>query len=107
MSNGADGKRWAIVPPPSPTSAKISGEFILEPPSHRRTPPRRTLSGEIVAPSGADLSRSFVHELEPSDSERVTEIPTSDEMLMPPDLKSEPRTPDLGQETIPAPAPDE
>lgn len=104
------------MPPPSPTSAKISGEFILEPPSHRRTPARRTLSGEVVAPlAGEELPVSFVHELEPSDSERVTEVPTSDEMLLPPDLNSEPRASEIssseggssevGQETIPAPAP--
>lgn len=61
----------------------------------------------MAAGVGEASPHSFVHELEPSDSERVTEVPSSDEMLMPPDLKSAPRSPDIGLETIPAPAPGE
>lgn len=101
MSNGTDGKRWAILPPPSPNSAKISGEFALEQSFQRKIPARRTVSGEIlVSGTNHDGEHSFVQELEPSDSERVTEVPKSDELYAPAELRSDP-----GLETIPAPAP--
>jgi hypothetical protein len=101
VSNGTDGKRWVILPPPSPNSARISGEFTLQPPAQRKEPARRTVSGEILVSAPDDApAQSFVQELEPFDSERVTEVPTSDEMLAPPELRSEPEG-----ETIPAPAP--
>lgn len=89
------------MPPPSINSAKISGEFSLGQAFERKLPARRKVSGERLA-VGADgePAHSFVHELEPSDSERVTEVPESDELHAPPELRSDP-----GLETIPAPAP--
>lgn len=54
----------------------------------------------LVSGTDDETAHSFVHELEPSDSERVTEVPKSDEIDAPPELRSDP-----GLETIPAPAP--
>jgi hypothetical protein len=100
----ADEKRWAILPPPSTVSA-VAGRFAVQMEPARRRPARRTVSGEVrideveaddseADDREAEAKDSSVNELEPSDSERVTEVP--------PDSRQ--RFSDPSLETIPAPA---
>ncbi len=98
MSNSADRKRWAILPPPSATSTKISGEFSIERAPSRKRPARRTVSGELHSSEDGGPVRSSFQELEPSDSERPTEVPESDERAI-----GYARVFESGIETIPAP----
>lgn len=101
MSRSVEEKRWAILPPPSVNSS-VSGQFELEKEVVRRHPVRRTTSGELRPDQeGGEANAtptSSVNELEPSDSERITEVPP----------ESRRRFGDANLETIPAPAwPDE
>ena len=92
MKKSADEKRWAILPPPSTVSA-VKGQFAIQAEPARRRPARRTVSGEVFLESSVP-TESSVNELEPSDSDRVTEVPP----------ESRPRFSDANLETIPAPA---
>jgi hypothetical protein len=96
-------KRWAILPPPSVTSAALSGQFTTQLEISRRRPARRVVVGEVVVadadrhtPDGqlAPIIESGVNELEPADSEKITEVPPH----------SRQRFSDSNLETIPAPA---
>lgn len=89
----ADDKRWAILPPPSVTSAALSGQFGVALEHGRRRPVRRTPEAGVEKSDAAPLV-SQVNELEPADSERVTEVPP----------ESRQRFSDSNLETIPAPA---
>lgn len=89
----ADDKRWAILPPPSVTSAALSGQFGVALEQGRRRPVRRTPEVR-AADSEVPVLLSTVNELEPADSERVTEVPP----------ESRKRFSDSNLETIPAPA---
>lgn len=76
------------MPPPSSNSSAISGEFALRPESRRGG---RALVTEREIRTERVASSSFVQELEPSDSDRPTEVPPAREDL------------DRTLETIPAP----
>jgi hypothetical protein len=95
VKKSADEKRWAILPPPSAASA-VRGQFAVQMDHARRRPARRTVSGEVRVDE-TEATDSSVNELEPSDSDRVTEVPS----------ESRPRFNESNLETIPAPAWDE
>ena len=101
--SAADKKRWAILPPPSLTSEEMHDGFSLqealrarltEPQTarERHSPARRAISGRVQKPGTYERQEpvsSSVMDLEPSDSERVTEVPGAEESRL---------------ETIPAPS---
>lgn len=85
----------------------MSGEFAMELPFQRKTPARRAPSGEIAIAGAAEPGRRLVQELEPADSERVTEVPTAGEMFAFEDSQGCLFPADGCLETIPSPALDE
>jgi hypothetical protein len=100
--NAADKKRWAILPPPSQVDGEPRSGFSLQQALRERfeeqqrvrdrhSPARRAISGRVQ-------KTDFYEQPEPSDSERVTEIPGEDSSLENPQSFVENR-----QETIPAP----
>ena len=75
----------------------MSGEFPLIAEVSRRRPVRRSASGEMLRVD-AERTESAVEQLEPSDSERVTEVPPSPSTAHPTSHFME-----SNLETIPAP----
>jgi|SRR5690606_17340869 len=97
MTKAAKDKRWAIVPPPSPASSKVSGEFSLVDKGSRRSPARRF---QVEDPSSRPFSSGFSFRSERDSSECITEVPSSGEDAW----GSDERFSDLAADTIPAPS---